>query len=352
MSSMTVRRKIKVTAAAFFLSIFISTKSYASDITVTCAEDASCSTSPSGSLFSESGMLPGDSVVKTISVINNDSDDTCYLNMRTENETQNPVEFPSRLFTVIRKKPSSILSGTYASVYEAASTKNLQDIFDLSSLYFEHLPPGGSLTEYEWIVTFDQSAGNEFQEAETLFDFDLVFSCGHDDDNGDDDNGDDDDDDDHHHHDDDDDDDIIFGDVAGVTSFWFPPPLIAGTSVDEPADEPVVQGISDEPGDVSGIADCTDPWWWMLVFIVQIIIQLIVFLMSRNRDSKTVWVLLQLVISIIFIYVFWKYFCPTWDIYLSALIGLIFMALTLLSSTDDSVTPPPNDFDEEEQFTR
>ncbi len=173
--------KYKISAVGLvvaILGVVFMGRALAADLTVTCANHANpCTTTPGGSapLFEEDNLLPGDTVQRTITVTNEDESEICSLSLlNLYNQTQNPSDFAAKLFTVIRS--GADLYGSYLGG-EVTPAKSLNDLFgdtpvDLSV----DIPPGGTEV-FDWIVTFDINAGNAYQKAETIFDFELLFAC-------------------------------------------------------------------------------------------------------------------------------------------------------------------------------
>lgn len=150
------------------------------DLTVTCANHAQpCETTPGGMapLFYETNLLPGDTVMRTLTVINEDREEACSLSMlNLYNQTQSPSDFATRLFTVIRSGGISLYGG-YA-VGMATSLKTIDDMYNETPIDLAAVVPPGGVKIFDWYATFDINAGNEYQHAETVFDFELLFACG------------------------------------------------------------------------------------------------------------------------------------------------------------------------------
>lgn len=161
-----------------FLSFWSAKRVLAVDLTVTCAENGPCSLAPfpGAALFSENNFLPGDSVTKQITVVNNDTDEDCYLYLVTENETQSPGGFAEKLFTVIKKGASDIY-GVRDGSDQATGDKKLADLFSGSAIFLSTIAKNSSEI-FAWTVTFDFTSGNYYQNASMAFNFDLTFSCG------------------------------------------------------------------------------------------------------------------------------------------------------------------------------
>lgn len=161
-----------------FLSFWSAKKVLAVDLTVICADNGPCDLFPfsGAALFAEDNFLPGDSVTKQITVVNNDTDEDCYLYLVTENETQSPADFAEKLFTVI-KRGADDLYGVRSGPDQAAGDKKLADLFSGSAIFLSTIAKNSSEV-FAWTVTFDFASGNYYQHASTAFDFDLTFSCG------------------------------------------------------------------------------------------------------------------------------------------------------------------------------
>jgi hypothetical protein len=171
----------------FFLSflVFVMLNSYclilnspslvwAVDLSVTC-DGSSCNVTPGGqaALFSENNILPGQSFTRKITAVNN-GPDNCNLLLDTKNEID-VDNFTPVLFTVIKDGGSDlygIRDGTKAS-----SVKNLDDVFSAGWISLGSVGVGGTRI-YDWTITMNPLAGNEYQARETTFDFDINFSCG------------------------------------------------------------------------------------------------------------------------------------------------------------------------------
>jgi hypothetical protein len=140
----------------------------ASYLKITCAPHAQCSNSHSNApLFYETNMLPGDTVTKTLTVVNQDKKEACSLKVKIYNNRKRPEgsQFPSQLHTVIRKNGAVFLSN-----------KTIQDLYAQQLIDLSTVPAHGSVV-YSWAVTFDPASGNTFQSNRTAFDLSAAFSC-------------------------------------------------------------------------------------------------------------------------------------------------------------------------------
>src|SRR5258706_6513088 len=149
----------------FVLFLAANSSIYAANLSVNCAVGGSCTISPASTpLFQETGWVPGDSVTRTISVTNQDPAQSCDLTLATSNIIQNPSNFSSRLTSSIND--SSVI---YFSNF-------LSNLFTGGSISFGNVAANSTKT-YNWTVVFDSTTGNEFQSANTFFDFNLNFTC-------------------------------------------------------------------------------------------------------------------------------------------------------------------------------
>lgn len=150
----------------------------AADLNVTCEDEGPCSINQGsgGALFSEHKLVPGDSVTRTITAVNNDPNDDCALTLDTKKETQTPADFASKLFTVI-KSGATDLFGVRNGTDKASNNKKLSDLYSEGPVYLDTIPANGTRI-YDWIITFDPDTGNFYKNAQTEFDFDMVFECG------------------------------------------------------------------------------------------------------------------------------------------------------------------------------
>jgi uncharacterized membrane protein len=301
---------------------------HAADMTLTCENQGPCNMLPhsGATLFDESNWLPGDTVAKTIQATNNDENDSCNLKVDIKNETQSPASFTSKLFTSIHEGGSPLYGNLVTNTY-AGSSKTLANLISDGLVSLGVMTPNGGTNIYTWVITFDPATGNEYQNAQTMFDFDLVFTCDHDEGDGDDEK----------EEDEEEEDEGEEGTVAGISTFapLLEVPVVAGTSI-EPEEEPLVEGIEDV---FEGIAKCIDPWWWWLVFGLQILVHLVVrmFVGAKHSTKYVRFYLMQILVGAVFFYVFWIYFCPWWDKWVSLLIGLVMLYMThrKLKSNED-----------------
>ena len=150
----------------FFWLLIAPASVSAANLTVSC-DGSDCLTSPTSPsiLFNETNWLPGDSVTQTVTVDNSENPDPCNLTFDTSNEVQTPSDFASQLNT-------SIDFG--ATNYFNSSLNNL---FGLGPVSLGTVP-AGAIQAYDWSVAFSPAAGNQYQLASTVFDFDMIFACG------------------------------------------------------------------------------------------------------------------------------------------------------------------------------
>ena len=155
---------------------------WAADFTVTCDDtsgtsgDCVITPNPNQNLFAEYNWLPGDTVTRNFTVDNSGNPDACDLVMDTNEETQDPAGFATKLWTVI-KYGLADLYGIRNGSDRATNNKTLDDLFNQGDLSLV-VVPAGAIQVYNWTVTFDPDTGNDYQSARTEFDFDLTFTCG------------------------------------------------------------------------------------------------------------------------------------------------------------------------------
>lgn len=143
------------------------------DLNVSC-DGSSCTLTPSGQpLFQIANFWPGQSATRTINVFNSGPDD-CNLLLDTKNETDEDNMAPA-LFTVI-KSGGTDLFGVSDGV-KAGNSKNLDNVYGAGWISLGTVGVGVTKA-YNWTVTMNPLAGNAYQGRETVFDFDLNFSCG------------------------------------------------------------------------------------------------------------------------------------------------------------------------------
>ncbi|HEX6977600.1 MAG TPA: fibronectin type III domain-containing protein [Patescibacteria group bacterium] len=161
-------RKIKYLSSlvAGFLLVFLFTpRVLAANLSVSCLAGGPCTITPvSTPLFQETGWVPGDSVSRTITVANQDSSQSCDLVMTVQNPVQSPSNFASVLLSSINSGSTVFISSTLNSIFTGGP-------ISLGTI------AAGSSQIYDWNVAFDPNAGNEFQGANTTFDFNLSFTC-------------------------------------------------------------------------------------------------------------------------------------------------------------------------------
>ncbi|OGM75495.1 hypothetical protein A2382_00270 [Candidatus Woesebacteria bacterium RIFOXYB1_FULL_38_16] len=148
-----------------------------SDMTVTCDGVGDCVMSPvsGGSLFNETGILPGDSVERILSVINEDQGNSCELLMEVTDYEEEPSGFSDRLFTSLQKNGGDVFGSRSGG--QALPGISMKNIYQLGLVNLGQIE-ANETANLSWLTTFDLNAGNEFQGAETIFDFEVRFTCG------------------------------------------------------------------------------------------------------------------------------------------------------------------------------
>ncbi len=112
--------------------------------------------------------------------------------------------------------------------------------------------------------------------------------------------------------------------VAGITAYL---PFEETAGVSAPATSQ--PGIVLPAGEVKGASTCTDPKLWWILFVIQFLISFIFYKRAnkQNMDKKKLHFFIQILNDIVFIFIFWKYFCPWWDVLVSVLIGVFWVIL-------------------------
>lgn len=147
---------------------------FAADLMVTCASGGPCITAPTGTpLFSNANLVPGNTVTKSIDVVNNNTD-SCAIELAMNTATQSNNDFVNALFTVISDTTGDIFG--VSSSGAATSAKTLTDVAAESPVSLGAVA-GGDTKTYTWYVTFDPAVGNTLQGAQTEFSFNLNFTC-------------------------------------------------------------------------------------------------------------------------------------------------------------------------------
>lgn len=151
--------------AGFVLVFLFAPHVLAANLSVSCLAGGPCTITPASTpLFQETGWVPGNSVSRTITVANQDSSQSCDLIMTVQKPTQSPANFASVLLSNINNGSTTFVNS------------NLNSIFTGGPISLDTIAAGSSQI-YNWSVTFDPNAGNEFQSANTAFDFNLNFIC-------------------------------------------------------------------------------------------------------------------------------------------------------------------------------
>lgn len=150
----------------------------AADITFTCNSDiADCSLSSSDPIFDVDNMVPGESVIKSIEVKNESSEDACDFYLRLSDRSVQPIEFDDRLFTALRDNDDNDKYGA-TDGDKAKDDKKLHDLFGGAEVGKIDTILASTTKEYDWLVTFDEDAGNEFMGAEISFAAEMTGECG------------------------------------------------------------------------------------------------------------------------------------------------------------------------------
>jgi len=267
---------------------------FAADITIVCDESGDSSdckvTSESNRLFNESNWAPGQTISRSIQVINNDHNDDCDLKMSTNKEVISPAGFTQITFTAI-KRDGNLLFGDVGADGKATPAKDLQDVFDSSYIDFGEVSEQGGVAIYDWLVTFDKDAGNEYQGANVSFDFGINFECDHSSSSS---------------SDSDDDDTTSVAGASSVSPFAF----FGGGTVPELV-EGVIAGastesaqISNQTGEVGGTKTCRDTWLFWFLLSLQFILLFIISRRISGFKSKLIYIVLSVLTLPLIYYLF------------------------------------------------
>jgi hypothetical protein len=162
---------------ASFAALFVGV-SKAADQTIICGSSG-CS-GPGEALFNETNIAPGNSITRTLHVSNVANPDSCNLTMAATTPSVTgrvgSNDFPFRLFTVIKDGASDVY-GLRDGADKATNTKTLGSLPGDTPISLGPIAAGAS-KDYNWTVTFDKGADNNYQEATAKFDFSLTFVCG------------------------------------------------------------------------------------------------------------------------------------------------------------------------------
>ncbi|MEA3355221.1 MAG: fibronectin type III domain-containing protein [Patescibacteria group bacterium] len=133
----------------------------AQDLSIVCDGDG-CNPSPTGPLFSELNIYPGWNITKTIQGVNNYDQDADFA---IETVDLVPTNGLSDVLTISIKK-----SGETINIYE----DNLTNFNNYGFLKLSNIATGES-QDYNFTVTMQESADNNYREIITAFNLDLGF---------------------------------------------------------------------------------------------------------------------------------------------------------------------------------
>jgi hypothetical protein len=282
---------------------------------VTCSDTTTphCTLDSSAPLFSAQNIYPGWSTSQTIRAINNYDEDRLF-GFEIFNLTSTPLNGVNLAETLVL----IIKDGTE----EKWNQKLINSVGTYISL--TKVPEQGH-KDYTIEIKMDEAAGNEYQNKRSEFDIRIGFEAkeisgggGGSKEGG------------------------IGGrggsneepeEILGVQTVTLltSAPLTTAT----PTPTGAIAGTTSEPeiqkASVAGTEDvaCIDPWWWFLVFLLQILLHVVVrFIVDKSsRGSVAIGLIYQVVAALVFAAIFLRYFCPSWDIYVSVLISLIALVL-------------------------
>lgn len=158
-----MKKLLKLFSFIFLYFIFAKNIFAASDVIVNCNNiDCEILGSP---LFNEINLLPGDNLTKVLE-INNNRNEICNLNMNVTNWNESYLDFSKKFDVNIDSSKSGIIF-----------SDSLFSLFDNQNIDIETLNSNESVY-YNFDVIFDNNSGNEYQNKNIDFDFDVSFTCG------------------------------------------------------------------------------------------------------------------------------------------------------------------------------
>jgi len=177
-----MKKQIKKLLSVFFTIILIMISAdaiHAADFNVTCSSSGDLCSNSGGKLFNETNFAPGSSVTKTVQVDNYNNHEGCDFYVVANNiyQSADPGDFIDKLFLSIRDKDSDIdLVGVQDGYGNATNLTSLSYIYNnwVNLGYIN----SGTIKLYEWVITFNSDANNEYQGNELSFNLDLNFTCG------------------------------------------------------------------------------------------------------------------------------------------------------------------------------
>lgn len=317
---------ITLLSISLFFSIF-SVKAYAIDVT---CQSSGCTKSSNDPLFSEENLSPLWSGGNSIKAINNFPESRTFAILLSNQSFfdlfPNPLEEKIKITIVEQESGNTLWGPETLAVFKNTGTIQLSSI------------PSGSDKTYLINVDLDD-VGNEYQGKRVSFDLTVGFETHEDqeeEEDGDDDSDGDDEDRDSDEEGDGGDNPIGGGDIQGTATFGLLALPYPATT------QPIDEGTPDEPGiifpveelpEVAGTSSsCIDPWYWWLFYILQGAISSFLLLTHKNRGNNRInkYFFIQVINTAIFTFIYWKFFCPWWDMYLSLTIGVIYILLHIL----------------------
>lgn len=147
------------------------------NLTATCSDNGPCVIAPAATpLFNESGVYPGETRTQSLTVVNNDLNESCALQLSvTDRTTGQAVNLAPRMFAGIVSGSTSYFGSVSSGQAQPGTT--YQDLFTAGTVSLGSLAPSSAQT-FNWYASFDPTAGNEYQGVQTVFDLGLNLTCG------------------------------------------------------------------------------------------------------------------------------------------------------------------------------
>lgn len=144
--------------------VFLPGNVRAADVNVTCSSgNSGCVASPSGPLFNEQTMAPGDAVVKTVQIVNNHNTDREVV-VKFENLDEESSYLAEVLLIEISNDDDTLWVNT------------LQNTYKEGQLVLSVIPKN-STTEYIFKASFPAGSGNEYQNQKEEFTLFVGFTA-------------------------------------------------------------------------------------------------------------------------------------------------------------------------------
>ncbi|MFA5623183.1 MAG: hypothetical protein WC981_03065 [Candidatus Dojkabacteria bacterium] len=142
----------------------------AADLEITCHPTAN---KPSinitnGTLFDIQNLMPGQTSVKTLKVVNTDTQNTCKISFKGEGSTNT---LTNNIYIAFSEIYGNIVDG------KATSHKNISDFITQPAVQIANLGPNQTI-ERDLILTFNENSGHELSKSDTNFNIRIISEWG------------------------------------------------------------------------------------------------------------------------------------------------------------------------------